>query len=259
MKNLATATCAIAGVLLSIGMTAQANGANEEGFYDTSGDVTFKASNNLEKPVHPENPDPSNPVEPSNPVDPEKPIQEGTSGPLSIDFVSNFQFGEQIISTDDEIYYAQPQTYKSGQQQSANYVQVTDKRGTSDGWSLSVKQQADFTAQSETTYKTLEGVEIKLAADKGKVNSSSDSTKPVTKEVILTGADSSAEIMRAERLAGTGTWTSTIGELIENPTIEKREEMPFVNSGVELSVPGETQKDAVTYATTLQWTLSQIP
>lgn len=259
MKHWTTATCILLGLLLSVSMTAQANDAIEDKMYGTAGDVTFKASVDPEKPLHPENPDPSNPVEPGNPINPEKPVQPGTSGPLSIDFVSDFQFGEQVISTNNETYYAQPQTYKSGQPQSANYVQVTDKRGTSDGWSLSVKQVKDFTAQSETTHETLDGVEIKLAGDKGTINSSSEAEKPRAKEVILTGADSSAEFMRAERLAGTGTWTATIGELIENPNEEKSQELPYVNSGVELSVPGETQKDAVTYATTLKWTLQQIP
>lgn len=245
--------------MLAASVPAYAEGDIEAKEYYTTGDIKFKASSEVEKPLHPENPDPSKPVEPVNPIDPEKPVRPGTEGPLSIDFVSDFQFGEQAISTKDETYLAFPQTYKGEQADSANYVQVTDKRGTAAGWTLSVTQKDDFKATVETENDHLEGLELTLAADQGKVNSTSDSAEPVGENVVLSGAGSHADILTADQLAGTGTWTSTIGQLIDNPNEEKIEEIPQLNEGVELFIPGEVQTDAVTYSTTLNWALEQKP
>lgn len=259
MKYISSAAAILSLAMLTSGLTVHASGALADGNYGTTGDVKFKASVEPENPLHPENPDPSKPVIPVNPLDPEKPLEPGTEGPLSIDFVSNFQFGEQKISTKNEKYYAHPQEYIGGQDVSANYMQVTDKRGTSEGWSLSVAQVDNFTATSETENKELKGLELKLAADQGVINSISDSDEPVAHEVILSGAGTHGEIFSASRLAGTGTWTSTIGQLINNPNEEQAEDTPLVNEGVELTIPGDVQTDAVTYSTTLNWTLEQKP
>lgn len=256
-KLIAVGTMGI--TMLAASIPAYAEGGAEAKEYQTTGDIKFKASSGTEKPLHPEKPDPSKPVEPKNPIDPDKPVRPGTEGPLSIDFVSDFQFGEQKISTKDETYLAFPQAYNGEQSDSANYVQVTDKRGTAAGWTLSVTQKDDFKSTVETTNNHLEGLELKLAANQGQVKSTSDSAKPIGKNVVLSGAGSHAEILTAEQLAGTGTWTSTIGNLVDNPVEEKLEEMPQLNEGVELFIPGEVQTDAVTYSTTLNWVLEQKP
>lgn len=52
----------------------------------------------------------------------------GTAGPLSIDFASSFQFGNQKITSETMDYYAKLQEFTSSLA-GPNYVQVTDKRG----------------------------------------------------------------------------------------------------------------------------------
>src|SRR5699024_9530365 len=86
---------------------------------------------------------PVNPDDPTKPVTPDDNVTPGTAGPLSIDFASNFYFGEQEISTEDKVYYSASQSFNGGTA-GPNYVQVTDRRGTLEGWKLSVKQQAQF-------------------------------------------------------------------------------------------------------------------
>ena len=52
-----------------------------------------------------------------NPDDPENPEdnnhEDGTQGPLSIDYVSNFHFGKHNISGSDQVYYAKLDTVKA--------------------------------------------------------------------------------------------------------------------------------------------------
>ena len=85
-----------------------------------------------------ENPDPSIPVLP--PV-------EVTKG-LSLDFASSLSFGQQKISSTDEIYYAHGQKVLDGSGTVSgivpNYAQVTDVRGTFAGWTLSVATDGQF-------------------------------------------------------------------------------------------------------------------
>lgn len=53
-------------------------------------DVSFTESEEITNPVNPLNPDET--VESKDPNDKEDPHEPGTQGPLSIDYVSNFQF-----------------------------------------------------------------------------------------------------------------------------------------------------------------------
>lgn len=65
------------------------------------------------------------------------------SGDLTLDFVSSFDFGNHPISKNDEIYSAAAQKTDDGKS-IPNFVQVTDLRGTGNGWSLNVQQQSQF-------------------------------------------------------------------------------------------------------------------
>lgn len=255
------AAAALSTVLLASGVagfSAQAtSGAltgDDEGKYGTTGDVEFKASEDPEKPVHPTDPDPENPVKPVDPTDPEKPVGPGTAGPLSIDYISSFEFGEQEIATTDKTYYSAPQTYLNADGEidesktSENYMQVTDKRGTSEGWALKVEQVIPFTAADENTANpTLDGVTMKMNA--GKTNSLSDSGAPAAKTIEISSVGAPQTILNANEKQGTGTWTSTFGEY------EAGEEY----KGVELTIPGKTQTDATKYQTKLKWALEAAP
>ncbi len=67
-------------------------------------DVSFTQNENPVNPV--------NPVKPGEDVEPNDPHEQGTNGPLSIDYVSNFHFGKQKMSGNDKVYTAQLDTVK---------------------------------------------------------------------------------------------------------------------------------------------------
>lgn len=252
------AAAALSTALLASGVAGfnvqATSGAIDDDNYGTTGDVEFKASEDTEKPVHPTDPNPEKPVTPVDPTDPEKPVGPGTAGPLSIDYISSFQFGEQEIATTDKVYYSAPQTYLDENDEidpsktSENYMQVTDKRGTSAGWALKVEQTKLFTAEDENTANpTLDGITLKMNA--GTPNSKSDSAAPEAKTISIDGVGSPQTILNAAEKAGTGTWTSTFGEYVEGEEYK----------GVELHIPGKVQTDAVKYQTELKWALEATP
>ena len=96
--------------------------------YDSNAVVNFVPNQDVTPPVDPINPDPENPVTPIDPTNPNGP-NPGTAGPLSIDYASSLHFGENKISTKNEVYYAKAQAFTGGSE-GPNYVQVTDNRGT---------------------------------------------------------------------------------------------------------------------------------
>src|SRR5699024_2522967 len=79
--------------------------------------------------------DPTEPVAPVNPEDPTQPKPDagdagsiaGHGGSLSLDYVSHLDFGNQIISTSQEVYEATTDL---------PYIQVSALRGTGNGWNV---------------------------------------------------------------------------------------------------------------------------
>lgn len=223
--------------------------------YDTKGEVIFIPSTDPEFPVYPLNPNPEKPVQPIDPNNPNGPgiHRPGTQGPLSFDFASTIKFGEQEISTKTATYFAEPQYYHTGEEPTANYVQVTDKRGSLAGWRLSVEQKTDFTNQSTNAVnKTIVGAELSFDAAEGKIVSNGIAEKPTGRNITLTGAGSSIAVVAANKDQGSGLWTITFGdlEMINNK---------LKNTGVKLMVPGSAQTDAAKYTTDLVWKLENIP
>ncbi|MFS7004005.1 WxL domain-containing protein [Carnobacterium maltaromaticum] len=208
--------------------------------YSTGGIVKFVTDTDITTPVDPL--DPGEEVTPVDPTDPEKPIKPGTPGPLSIDFASPLYFGEQKVSPKDQVYPANAQPIVGGETR-PNYVQVTDKRGGELGWSLQVKQNAQF----ETAEKNiLTGAAISF--ENGTAVTDSESLIPsiVTKTFSLVpGADQ--VVMTAAEGEGAGTQLYRAGD-----------DSTKANS-VKLAVPGKTTKYKGTYETNLTWTLSDVP
>ena len=61
-------------------------------------------------------------------------------------------FGENIISTKDEIYFASAQVLKDKnnvEKTGPLFAQITDNRGTLEGWTLSAKQNSAFTSATK--------------------------------------------------------------------------------------------------------------
>lgn len=248
--KLGTVTALLASGVV-VGLQTDVSAA-EPKTYDTKGDITFEQSTSPEQPVHPENPDPENPVKPTDPTNPLGP-GEGTQGPISIDYVSSLDFGSQEISNKNQIYYAKPQIYSTGQEDSPNYMQVTDKSGKVAGWRLTVEQKTGFMAKSaDAANKEITGAEISINASEGKIASNGDSIKPKAKNIVLTGAGSSQAILAADKGAGAGLWTATFGKLEEvNGEV--------MNTGASLMIPGSSQTDADKYSTELVWKVENVP
>lgn len=219
--------------------------------YPSEGIVEFKASESITPPVDPT--DPTKPIKPVDPTDPLKPIEPGTQGPLSIDFASPLNFGRNEITNKDVTYYADALTGEGGEIV-PNYVQISDNRGTSAGWTLSVKQNGQFT-NKETKHKTLTGAEIVF--EKGiAVTSMEDVTAPTTYKMTLDPDGAISPVMSAKADEGEGLWMSVFGSVED---VTEGTETVKKNKAISLSIPGKTPKDAAKYTTSLTWTLSDVP
>lgn len=254
MKKFVIASLGMGLLLTSQGVVHAADG----GDYETKGTVKFIPSTEPTNPVDPTNPDPDKPVSPLNP-DGSKP-EPGTKGPLSIDYASSFDFGLNKISNKTETYYARAQVYGDESLVTPNYVQISDNRGSNAGWKLTVKQNGQFTNEA-TLNKKLTGSVIKLTNPTVKTNAQGI-TAPVTTSIInLDPAGAESVVMSAAKDTGAGTWVNSWGrvEQITEKNDKNEDVTANVTKDIALTVPGSTPKDAVSYATTLTWTLTDVP
>ncbi|MGM0229009.1 hypothetical protein IGJ28_001071 [Enterococcus sp. AZ091] len=167
----------------------------------------------------------------------------GTAGPLSIDFASSFQFGNQKITSETMDYYAKLQEFTSSLA-GPNYVQVTDKRGTQEGWSLSVVQQGQFkTAQSEV----LAGASLSISSGTA-ISMTDEQYAPTVVENHTFVPNSEMNLVNVPAGKGMGTWIYRFGaDASEGAT------------AVKLNIPGRSVKLAKEYRTTLTWYLKNVP
>lgn len=233
---------------LSMGAGVVSAAGQDGGEYTSNGLIEFTPG---EKPVDPVDPlDPEQPVDPTDPTDPEGKPQPGTPGPLSIDFASSFNFGDNKITSKDETYYAGLQKYKDKDtdqelREGPNYVQVTDNRGTLAGWTLKVKQTKQF--ETDDSHK-LDGAKITLT--NGNINTVSEST-PATAvdEIEIDKMDADFLVMSAKKDAGAGTFLTRWGD----------EDLAKSKESVKLFVPGKAVKKKAQYRTSFVWTLTDVP
>jgi len=240
-KNLLISSAILGLTLVSSAATVF---ADDGGTYPTTGSVSFVAGDDVTPPT-----DPTEPGNPVQPIDPPTPV----GGALSIDYASNFKFGEQKISTDDEQYFAALDQFKNPDGgdniENVNYVQVTDKRGSLVGWNLSAEQVGQFeTAEHEV----LTGAQLKIntaSAVAGVADGSLDTYTPstVANKITFTPGVSQPGIT-AEAGKGAGTWVYRFGDTKKDGA-----------TAVELDVPGKTVKLAKQYTTTINWTLATTP
>lgn len=231
--------------------------AEDGGSYNTDGIVTFSPSTDPTDPVDPTDPNPDKPVNPVNP-DGTKP-DPGTKGPLSIDFASSFDFGLNKISNKTQTYYARAQHYEEDLV-TPNYVQISDNRGSNAGWTLRLKQNGQF-KNDNTLNKVLTGSVISLTAPKV-ASATIGVTPPVANQAITLDSNGSESlVMTAAKDSGAGTWVNSYGtvETVTEKDAENNDVQADVTKAISLTVPGSTPKDAVSYATTLTWTLTDVP
>ena len=174
-------------------------------------------------------------------------------------------FGSNEISNKDQTYFARAQTYKNpdgsaSELATANYVQVSDLRGTNAGWVLKVKQNGQF-RNAETLHKELTGAIVAFTEPSVRSNATDVLPPTATANIQLDAAGAETVVMQAPEKTGAGTWITLWGQA--EKVTEKNQQGQQVNAtitrAISLTVPGKTPKDAVQYKTTLTWLLSDVP
>ena len=233
------------GVMINVASNISATTVSTK---TTTGKVTFK-----------ENTD-SNPIK--DPVKPDDNIDDninGNTGSLVIDYASSFNFGEQKISSSIETYDALPDTNfkdSTGATRSLpNFVQITDKRGTNAGWTLTAKQESQL---KTSTNKELKAAEIKIhdvdfqTVSNNKAGSPQTTATSTTPLTLKPGAAVQISTATAPdkdgKGYGMGTWTNRFGTDSAN-----------TGKAVSLTVPGESAKEKAEYSATITWSLEDAP
>lgn len=205
--------------------------------------VSFEEDTSSVDPLDPTNPDITNPITPTDPDDHE----DGTAGPLSIDYVSNIRFGLNKASGKEEIYWATLDEIKDSQGadlQVPNFVQVTDKRGVWDGWHLTVTQEEQFYNASAKEY--LESAELTIM--NSVPNSADGGDEPTVSSSITLVPGTPSDVANATESKGSGTWSIRFGQ-----------DADAGKKSISLKVPAKTTKAQGEYSTTLTWQLSDSP
>jgi len=191
---------------------------NEVNAADSEANITFDAPE--EGAEAPDVLDPSDPTTPYDP-DPEDPTdpqddRTGETGPLTLDFVSSIDFGEEPISADNETY--ESTTLRP-------FIQVTDRRGTGEGWDVTA-QMSEF---SNAEGNTLPGAELSFTNGEVVSNNISQDTSTPTpnSEIALAPGEAAANVVTAEADEGLGSWITrwfptagTDAELNDNVTLD---------------------------------------
>ncbi|AYJ46806.1 WxL domain-containing protein [Enterococcus casseliflavus] len=195
---------------------------------------------------------PVDPLDPEVEVDPEnKPDLPENQGLLSIDFVSQYNFGIQAISAHDQTYYAQPQRLLNEDgtvnetEERPNYVQISDRRSETErnGWELAVTQKEQFKGENN---QVLNGASLSLSNQQ--VITAQGGTAPGLQSVpceLVPG--NRRTLLKAQGNEGTGTWIYRFGD------------SETAGESVILNVPKGATPEATTYSTTLVWELSAVP
>ncbi|ALS00768.1 hypothetical protein ATZ33_05100 [Enterococcus silesiacus] len=187
----------------------------------------------------------------------------GTKGPLRVDFAPNFKFGTVTMSGNAAKYHpVYPKVNlldKTGKlteplqsKYVPHYVQVTDNRGTNEGWQLTASATAfqgtkDPKADLKATL-TLGHSEFSTAVI-------GETLKPGTLNTNITLNSIPQTFIQAEVNQGMGSWAAVFSK-------DKTTEFSNLdtNPNITLSVPADSKKDATEeYKSTITWTLSSTP
>ncbi|SFE55762.1 WxL domain surface cell wall-binding [Enterococcus casseliflavus] len=196
---------------------------------------------------------PVDPLKPDVEVNPENPPQlPDDQGLLSIDFVSQFNFGESAIGFGDKKYYALPQRLltvleeSNNIQERPNYVQISDRRVENEqyGWQLSVTQNEQFINLQN---HELKGARLHLINQQ--LISSQDGGEPelLNKKGVSLSPGEKVDLVSSKERQGIGTWIYRFGD--EDSARES----------VYLEVPKTSEIKATSYQTTFTWELSTLP
>lgn len=195
--------------------------------------------------------DPKDPLDPDQPILPENPpLIPENRGFISIDFVSQFDFGTVPIRSSTSRYPARPQRISSVDDHESterpNYIQVSDRRFLPNGWTLSARLSEEGFVSTDAFKHYLKGASVHLNNIEMVTSKENRSEAPDYVEAIELGPQNQV-IARANENQGTGTWIQRYGN---EHTMQK---------SVELEIPIGARPQATSYQGTLRWELSFVP
>lgn len=220
LKKFLTAS-AVAGVLL--GATTLAGDVYAVGSHNSNATITFTEPDDQV--------DVLDPTDPSKTLDPQPDEgKTGDTGPLSLDYVTNLDFGTHDVSV-------AAQTYKATNDNPQPFTQVTDRRSTSTGWTLTV-QAANFQSGGANT---LPGASLAFKGGEVASNLTGLDQPTVNDPINVTTGGEAANVAIASAGQGRGTWITR-----------------WNKDNVELTVPQAAATQG-THTSTLTWTLTAGP
>lgn len=249
MKNLRCISALL--IVLPLTNVAIQGSASELRGIDTEGEVSFIPNNRDPIEVRPPVPSPDVVIPPI-----------GQTGPLTIAYVPNLNFGVREISNQD-VYYAMVAEQhqlagtegKEGLVPYVSFAQVQDLRGSNAGWTLQVSLSS---FESGTQHNELRGVQVYFASHWLDYASGLQQNAPTPHEdgLRLDANGMAQAIMTADRGQGAGVSSVAWGEQ-ELLDAQHHANVPVVeNDAIRLFVPGDSAKDAARYVATLTWRLT---
>lgn len=225
---------------------------------------------------------PKEPVDPENPLNPVDPGPgPSTDGELRFDFAPTLNFGRSKITETERNFYVNAQLFHAGPSARGNFLQITDSRPESSGWTLQVRQEYQFKNDviQENDEKELRGAV--LSFDKAWANSAYTQEKApkLSKDIIQLNAQGTTfPVASADQGQGKGSWIISFGASEENnqeqpntlfpkvddnnqPILDENFENQQVygNKAIFLSVPDAVKIHPVQYQTELTWILAELP
>lgn len=204
---------------------------------DSKASIKFNAGTGVVDPVSPEDP-----TKPLDPLDPENPTDPGTgnTGSLTLDYVSSVDFGTHEVSSTE-------QTYSSVSKKP--FIQVSDRRGTGKGWSVTAKASAFKDGENKLS---LAGAKLSFKNGEAATASTTTSSPTAVQKIdIPTDGTSIVNVLSAKETEGMGTWINRWLGATPN-------DANSLNDNVQLVIPGGSATIG-SHEATITWTLSDAP
>lgn len=244
-----------AGLVLSL--TSGIDTTYAVGTDSSDASIQFTAPTGSVDPVDPRDPDEAYP---GDPEDEDEGNNTDQAGPLSLDYISNIDFGEKEITTSEF-------TYESTT--ASPFIQISDRRGSGDGWLVTAEATSfngtiieNEDTEEENTIslgETLPGSTISFLNGVAEAPDDTTTAEPEVNQIIELSTNG-GQVNVANALAnedgeptanaeGLGLWV--ISWLTDDPAAE-------LNENVTLTVP-EAAASEGTHTASINWTLTDGP
>lgn len=268
MKKKRIISVALATLLTTIGLLGVPVSVKAETTASNDATIEFKNGEGHQGVVDPEHPDVI--VNPG--------VSPATEGRLRIDYVPQLHFGKQSLKNKKRQFPANAQLFHDGTSPRGEFVQISDYRGASLGWTLQIRQETQFQNVAAKNPQIKGAV---ISFDQSWTNSTKDQAEApeVSKEVIsLSNVGETYNLATAKPGKGSGTWSIAFGSSGDNPLklpntltpdvdeagnaivdSEFENQQVYENSAIKLSIPETTKIDPVPYHTVITWILAELP